>query len=391
MTIHVTVGGARVPIERSVFTELFEQSIVYGRKPYRTALSTSVISFDVLVDLARKAEIPYSLFFAPPALVDAQVRKKIDTLLAGVGKDAFSLNSRSKVELRDVELIVKDLLRKQEILKRLDGGLSLNAIVGCLKRSEGGVSADATSLRNMLGFTVDDLRECKTKTAALNLLIDRFEAKQLLVSRSQQNFMPQNLPRGVKFSGMCVKDKKVPYLFLTGGDSGDNPEPVGRQLFTLVLLGVLVARNKFAPVTYDDYADEPISAVEFELAEEILMPAGMVEDLSIDSLDALKAAAEAFRVTPSAMVMRARRLGIVTPVTANAFLNALQTEFAERAKPTSKQPKAVNAIRRYNGTEFSRRMVQQLDAGRLSAKDFCRVVALNRLKPAQIGEFKEAL
>jgi hypothetical protein len=122
MTIHVIVGGARVPIERSVFTALFESSVVYGRKPYTTAVSTSAISLDVLVDLARKAEIPYSLFFAPQAVVDAQVRRKIETLLAGVGKDTFSLNSRSKVELRDVELIVKDLLRKQEHLKRLDRG-----------------------------------------------------------------------------------------------------------------------------------------------------------------------------------------------------------------------------------------------------------------------------
>jgi hypothetical protein len=391
MTIHVTVGGARVSIERSVFTALLEQSVVYWRKPYKTALATSEISFDVLVELARKAEIPYSLFFSPQAVVDAQIKKKIDTLLAGVGKDTFSLNSRNRVELRDVELIVKDLLRKQELLKRLDGSLGLNPVIGCLKRSKAGVPADAVSLRNILGFTIDDVRESKTKDAALNLMIDRFEATQLLVSRSQQNFMPQNLVPGVKFSGMCVKDRKVPYLFLTGGDSGDNPEPAGRQLFTLVLLAVLVARERFAPVTYDDYADEPISAVEYELTEEILMPADMVKDLSINSIEALKSAADAFRVTPSAMVMRARRIGVLTPVAANAFLDALHTEFAVRAKPKPKQPRAVNAIRRYNGAEFSRRMVRQLDAGTLSAKDFCRVVALNRLKPSQIGEFKAAL
>ncbi len=189
MTIHVTVGGASVPVERSVFTALFEQSIVSGRRPYARALATSEISFDRLVELARKAEIPYTLFFAPQAVVDAQVKKKLDTLLAGVGKQAFSLNSRSKVELRDVELIVKDLLRKQELLKRLDGSLVVNPIVGCLKKSAAGVVSDAESLRRVLGFTVADVQACKSKDAALTLLIDRFEAKQLLVSRSQQNFM----------------------------------------------------------------------------------------------------------------------------------------------------------------------------------------------------------
>ena len=391
MMIHVTVGGARVPIERSVFSALFDQSIVYARKPYKKALATSEISLDVLMNLARTAEIPYSLFFSPSAVVDAQVKKKIDTLLTGVGKDTFSLNSRSRVELRDVELIVKDLLRKQEFLKRLDGSLSMNHIVGFLKNSKAGLPADATSLRQRLGFTVDNLHDCKTKRAALDFLIDRLEANQMLVSRSQQNFMPQNLPHGVKFSGMCVKDRKVPYLFLTSGDSTDNPEPAGRQIFTLVLLTVLIAHGKFAPVTFDDYTDEPISAIEYELTEEVLMPAGMVKGLSLDSLTDLKAAADSFQVTPSAMVMRARRLGIITPVTANIFLAAVRTEFAARAKNKPRQPKPVNAIRRYNGAEFSRRMVEQLDAGRLNAKDFCRVVALNRLKPAQISEFKAAL
>jgi hypothetical protein len=40
-----------VPIERSVFIALFENSIVYERKPYTTAVSISTISLDVLVEL----------------------------------------------------------------------------------------------------------------------------------------------------------------------------------------------------------------------------------------------------------------------------------------------------------------------------------------------------
>ncbi len=231
----------------------------------------------------------------------------------------------------------------------------------------------------------------KTKEAALSLLIERFEANQLLVSQSQQNFMPQNLPRGVKFSGMCVKDRKVPYLFLTGGDGGDNPEPTGRKIFTLVLLAVLVAQGRFAPVTFNDYTNEPISAPEYELAEEILMPTAAVQGLALGTLDDIKVAADAFRVTPSAMVMRGRRLGSITRETADGHLAALEAEFRMRPKRTIRQPKPVNAVRRYNGVEFSRRMVEQLDAGRIGATEFCRVVALNKFGPSHIGEFRGAL
>ncbi len=190
---------------------------------------------------------------------------------------------------------------------------------------------------------------------------------------------------------MCVRDRKVPYLFLTSGDTGDNPEPTGRKLFTLVLLAVLVARGRFAPVTYNDYADEPLSAFEYELTEEVLMPISMVAGLSLRSLDDLTAAADVFRVTPSAMVMRGRRLGLVTRDAADEYLSELRSQFAQRPKQQSKQPKAVNAVRRYNGTEFSKRMVQQLDRGNIGSSEFCRVVALNRFKPAQIAEFRAAL
>lgn len=380
-----------MPVEREVFKALLDQSVVSGRKPYTKALAASGISFDKLVELARIAEIPYTLFFAPQAVADAQVKRKTDTLLAGVSKDAFSLNSRSRVELRDIELLVKDLLRKQELLKKLDNTLKANSIVGCLKKSRAGAVVDANTLRSALGFTAVDLRCAKTKEAALSLLIERFEAKQLLVSQSQQNFMPQNLPRGVKFSGMCVKDRKVPYLFLTGGDGGDNPEPTGRKIFTLVLLAVLVAQGRFAPVTYNDYTDEPISAPEYELAEEILLPAAAVQGIALGTLDDIKVAADAFRVTPSAMVMRGRRLGSITRETADGHLAALEAEFRTRPKQTSRQPNPVNAVRRYNGVEFSRRMVKQLDAGKIGATDFCRVVALNKFKPSHIGEFKAAL
>ena len=175
MTIHVTLGGDRHAIDRRVFTALFEQSIVHGRKPYLDALTSSEISFDMLVRLARQAEIPYTLFWAPLETVEAQLRAKLDKLLAGLGKDAFSLNSRSKVELRDVELIVKDLLRKQELLKRLDGSLTPNRIVACLKGSSAGVVRDGERLRELLGFTPDDLKACKSKTAAFQYLIARLE------------------------------------------------------------------------------------------------------------------------------------------------------------------------------------------------------------------------
>jgi hypothetical protein len=162
-------------------------------------------------------------------------------------------------------------------------------------------------------------------------------------------------------------------------------------VFTLVLLAVFVAHGNFAPVTYNDQTGVPITLRQYELAEEVLMPAAEVRLLDASTLDAVKVGADTYRVTPSAFVMRARRLDMISREGADNYLGQLAEEFAQRDKQPARSPKPVNAIRKYNGVEYSRRMLRQLDRGGISAGDFCRVVCLNKIKPAQIRQFREAL
>ena len=69
MTINVMLDGSAVSIDAAVFEELFEQSVVNDRVGVRRALARSEIKFRDLVELARVAEIPYPLFFAPMDVV----------------------------------------------------------------------------------------------------------------------------------------------------------------------------------------------------------------------------------------------------------------------------------------------------------------------------------
>jgi len=119
---------------------------------------------------------------------------------------------------------------------------------------------------------------------------------------------------------MTVKDNKIPYIFLAGGDPGDNQEPSGRRIFTLTLLAVLVARRIFAPVTYDGSSIGQNVGREYDIAGEILMPAAGLCDQRLASLDDVKTLAEKFNVTPSAMTVRAMRLKIVGADCARSYL-----------------------------------------------------------------------
>lgn len=389
MTIDVLLNGERAPIERSVFVALLENSVVHDRAPYRHALEKGELSFADLTDLARKSQVPYSLFFAPAEFVAAQVKAKNAKLLQGVAPDTFTVNSRSTVHLRDVELIVKDLLRKQAFVKRHDSTLTRNPILGVLRHLRPTAKEDADAVLEALALDRSEIRATRSKEAARDLLIERLEAKQVLVSQSVRGYMPQLLD--VKFSGMTVRDAKVPYIFLAGGDHLDYQEPAGRQVFTLTLMAVLVARGIFKPVTYDANATAPDPGREYDVVGEILMPAEDIRGFDLNSLEGLRLAADGLKVTPSALAVRAMRLQQLAFETGDGFLRALEAEFKGRAKKRASTPKPVNAIRKYSGRELTRRTLALLDDKKISAGDFCRVVCLNKIRPAQIGELKEAI
>ena len=123
MTVTLIVDRTPVPVDAGVFHALFSSSVVAGYAGVKRALAGTPFPFNELLDLTRKAEIPYPLFFAPRAVVDAQIQMKVDKLMSGFTKPSFSMNSRHRVELSDVELIVKDLLRKQALLRKNDNSL----------------------------------------------------------------------------------------------------------------------------------------------------------------------------------------------------------------------------------------------------------------------------
>lgn len=391
MTISVLLNGVSVPIERAVFTTLLDNSVAGTYVGYERALESGSIKFSQLTRLARKGDIPYPLFFAPLPLVRAQVAAKTQKLLAGVSKDTFAIGSRAKVELRDVELIVKDLIRKQELLRKHDATLVRNRIVGVLSKTSPSPEVDAARLMSAIGLSHDAIRACRRKEDALELMIERLEANQILVSRSVQHYMPQRLTH-VSFSGITIRDSKVPFIFLAGGDHGDQQEPVGRTVFTLALMTVLVARRIFAPMTWDGGSTESDLQPEYDIAGAMLMPEERLRAISPSSLADMRAASDEFKVTASAVTVRAMRLGLITVDVAKSYLDELQVEFAQSPKGGPRTPiLPENAVRKYGGRELSKRMLRALDAKSLSPGEFCRAVCLNRLKPHQIIDLRRAV
>lgn len=388
-SFHVKVGLERVEIDRRVFDLLFENSHRRTHAPILRAQASGTVGLHDLAEHARAAQIPLPLFFAPYGVAAAQVAHKTRALLSGMSKDVFSMNARTPVRLSDVELIVKDLLRKQQLLKRLDETLKNNEVVGQLRsRHPRTVAEDANRLRDLIGLNVNEFRAERGKTGSLEHLIRCLESKQLLVARNQPGYMLQTVPPGVTFSGLAVKDAKIPYLFL--GSSDDHYfEPAGRRTFTLVLLAVLVACGKFAPVSYTETTSVEGTRREYEVAAEVLMPAREVASLAVESLDDAKTHARSLRVTPSAFVMRAWRLQVIKATQADQYFADLRREWNDRTKKKgggSASP--LNAVKAYCGNEYFSRMVAQMGANKINPTEFNRNVCLNKLSAGTIRDLR---
>ena len=391
MAIEVLIGRDAVPIDDTLFTALLDSSVAGTYKGYERALESGRIKYVELVELARTGEISRSLFFAPLSLVQRQVKTKTEKLLAGVSRDTFSIGSRSEVDLRDVELMVKDLIRKQQLVRKHDPSLQRNSIVGLLRDGTSAVEADAARLMSAIGLSNEELRSCRTKTKTLDLIIVRLEANQVLVSRSVQHYVPQRLTH-VEFSGMTIRDNKVPYIFLAGGDHGDDQEPVGRTIFTLALMTVLVARRIFALMTWDGGSAETDPGREYDIAGAMLMPTNRMKELRPTSLADMKAAVDEFKVTASAVTVRALRRGIINRETATNHLDELRSEFRRLPKGGPRSPiHPENAVRKYNGRELTVRILHALDGGSISPGEFCRSICLNNLKPLRIDDLRRAV
>ena len=121
------------------------------------------------------------------------------------------------------------------------------------------------------------------------------------------------------------------------------------------------------------------------------MPSEELREVALRGLQDVKVAAERFKVTPSALTVRAMHQRKFSAETALGYLRELEAEFRALPKPQPRQPKAVNAIRKYSGRALTTRMFRAVEERKLTEGEFCRVICLNRIRPFELSELREAV
>ncbi|MFC5370765.1 hypothetical protein [Arcanobacterium bovis] len=388
-TIIIAIKHEKCAISRSVFEMLLENSIAYSDSNFLDALEHGRVQFATLRQLAEKTRVPLPLFFAPEDFVKSQIKQQNDILIANYTNQTIYMNSRNSLDVRDIQLIVKDLIQKRETIKRLYKPIPDNNITGSLKRRGLSIQDDATKLSKLLGFHIEHFRSYREKEDAFRYIVELAEQSRIYVSRTQQHVMPQRITKP-SFSGFLLKDRKIPYIFLANNSNGEFEEVAGRRIFTLLLLIVMLARGIYQPVALSDVENESSDSYEYDLVGEILLPKEDLIKADPVGLEEMKTLASECKVTPSMVVVRCQRVGLISKEARMQLLDELREEWENSTSHYRRNPSRWNQVLRYSGHEFTRQMFSALEKGKISRPDFLRIATLNKLTSKQISSLQEA-
>lgn len=368
-------SNRKINIDKRVFLKLFNISHIKELKDYQNAISNSTISFKILKKLSFKAAVPYPLFFAPLEIVELQIADKNRHIYSKIpSKEDFSFATRGKVAVEDIELLLKDLTRKQDFLKtRILKNVTDNLFIGSISlmlKENIAIESIAEYIRNYFKINLDYLR-LLNKKGVLEYLVRLVEDKNIYIALSSFNYMPQNVPPELEMSGICIKDKKFPFIFINTRDGESNPkiiESSGRQVFTLLAMLVCIGMKHFIlSSTITNSKNDP-AKIAYSIAGEIIVPLTHLKSIKIENLEDLKTNSEFFKVTPSMLLYRLTQTGSLPKELIDTWRQALVLEVKKRTT-NIRASLPVNAYAKYNGKRFSKEVIKAYNKGAISATE----------------------
>jgi Zn-dependent peptidase ImmA (M78 family) len=377
----VHIKKESVFIDKEVFLKLLDIPYIQEFVDYQRTIANNEIKLEILKELANRAQVPYPLFFAPLNIVLKQIEdndKELESKMAT--KDEINLNFRGKMKKEDVALIVKDIGKKQMFLKKfILKETKENEFIGYIQKlfSAGkGVVEIAESVRAYFNIELSELRK-SSKETGLEYLKRRLEVKNVFISVSSYNYMPQEISPQINLSAIGVKDRHFPFIFLNTRDGDDNPlvlETAGRQIFTLLCMLVSIGLNRYVLSTKKGQLKEQDYNQIYQLAGEILIPSVETVGVSISNIEDLKEKAHFFKVTPSMLLTRLLDSGNLKLETYVYYLNNLKEEIKKAPKHKRRAPKPITGYRKYNGERFSREVVKAFKDGKISKEVFKKIL-----------------
>ncbi len=361
--MHVSIRHRNVDIDDRSFRYLFENSPLYEDKKYLEARDKKKIPMSELIDLARLAHINYALFFMPFDALTPMVEKENEKIFQGFGGN-FTISLRGKmVNLNLVRMVIKDLKIKQAFIRRYIRA-DENPHPRYLANSPKSIKEQAQCILDNLDINLEDFRRARNKPSAMMYLIDKLEKQNILVALETNTNMPQNMNRAKGVSGVYIKDKRFPYLFIANEGQQDYESGAGRKIFTIMYLVVCMFKGKSKMMSLNEVAKESVDDNIYQIVEEILLPLKDLPKKTTYTLEDIDNLSDRLKLTGRAILVRLRHTGLLKDEDSYwSLMNALKTRF-ERTQATQREaikegrsryvPNVPQNIIAYHGKAFVR-------------------------------------
>lgn len=354
-------------IPGEVFELVFLHTIARNDRRYAEAIQKERISIVNLKKLCNKAQVPYPLLLATPNRVKKVINYYEKAVFSDVNiNNKVSISARGSIDLADISLVLRDIHRKREYLRKKIN--SDNKIRGILKNISHSTERQVEYLRTVIDFKLVKYRKYKRKEEAFQYLVDCLADKNIFVTLYVHQQCPQTIDKQLDFSGIAISDKKAPFLFVkTPGDSR-GMELWGRRTFTVVLLLICLAKGKNGPISMKGFAKQLIDNDLYIVAEEFLLPEKEFVSNTVDGYYDIKQLANLYKVSPSAVVMRAFRFNMIDEIDKQSYLSSLVQEFykAKDGKGYRDRSTLERKIIKYNNPKVTRIIVEDFMSKRIN-------------------------
>ena len=375
-------------LDLGVFSLLFDSTVMRRSNKYYKALDNKEMNFDGFRKMARDAEVPYPLFFLSEEQAENRVKDYVKRVFFGTSKGEISIASRGDINRADISLILKDLTRKQILLKEFI--TEECPLPKCIKKSSLNVAEQAESIRAIIGYDIHEI-ENLNKERSYNHLVNCLARNNVFVSLYSHGYCPQDIPKKLCFSGIAINDKHCPFLFVKAGDYDSSIEPWGRRMFTIGLLLSSLCYGECKPVTMDGKSRDLSSNKHYLFAEEFLMPEYLIRHTTVTSRLELDSAARKFAVSPSAMVLRLFRLGIFNDAEKEYYLDELEDEYQDQLQKRKGGNRITpdKGILRYNNPELVKRYIDFFDNKRITERQLKHLLCYRKGENVEIETLRQ--
>lgn len=396
--MRLSIRHRSVEIDDKTFSYLFDNSPLYEDGKYLDARKKGSIAMSELIELSRIAHINYALFFMPFDSLYPMVDKENEKIFQGFGGN-FTISIRGKrVNLNLVRMVIKDLKIKQTFIGRyLSAGT--NPHPKFLAHSPKSINEQARYILDAMGIKLEDFRATKDKPAAMMYLIDKLEKQNVLVALETDTNMPQNMNRANGVSGVYIKDKRFPYLFIANEGQQDFESGAGRKIFTIMYLVVCMFKGKSKMVSLKEIAKESADDEIYQLVEEMLLPLKDLPEKSSYTLEDIDELSTHLKVTGRAILVRLKHTGLLTDDDNYwGLMNALRERF-ERARAAQRAairegrskyvPNPSQNIIAYHGKAFVRILKSLHQNGKVTQRQINLHLAYGRTEVNTAEVFKK--